>query len=309
MRVVSWQQSHSFQGFLRAACVGDVLVFELLEDAISKELGRAEIFLDMLIGPTVDGDPGGDHEAFGDGAKLVKDGAAPVRVPDVADGHEGVVDGLEEVLVDRHLGAREVGLLGLCRDEQEPTLFSEALDNLGGLLGDEAANGAAELSELHDRLVDEGVKLLNRLGYGLRRRGRRGRRRGGGVGALGQGECLLEVRDGLRQLDSRGRDILEPSSGRLQPACPVSACLGKGVGVGAGAGRASRQRVGWHHGVDSRQGKAPRRLKAAHLLIRVVRLCMLLLAAMLSFVKSQRGNRVLGKLRYNGRRRGVQNRG
>lgn len=87
----------------------------------------------MLVRTIVDGDPCEDHRSFGYGAELHEDGRTSVRFFDVADGNESLVDGLEQVLVHGHLGAVQIGLLGLGGDEQEVTLSLETLQNLGGL--------------------------------------------------------------------------------------------------------------------------------------------------------------------------------
>lgn len=87
----------------------------------------------MFVCSAVHRHPGRHHKALSHSAELVKDGAPTVRVLDVADLHQGLVDGLEKVLVHRHLGAGKVGLLRLGRNKEELALFLKTLDNLDGL--------------------------------------------------------------------------------------------------------------------------------------------------------------------------------
>ena len=111
----------------------------ILKHAVSKELDRRKAVLDMLVRLGVDGDPGQDHDALGDGADLVEVGGAPIGLPDVTDSHQGLVDGLQQILVDRHLGAGEIGLLGLGGEQEEIPLLLEALEHFFGLEKRESA--------------------------------------------------------------------------------------------------------------------------------------------------------------------------
>ncbi len=112
---------------------GRIPVLVILKHAVSKELDRREAVLDMLVRFGVDGDPGQDHDALRDGADLVEVGGAPIGLPDVTDSHQGLVDGLQQILVDRHLGAGEIGLLGLGGEQEEIPLLLEALEHFIGL--------------------------------------------------------------------------------------------------------------------------------------------------------------------------------
>ncbi len=191
-------------------------------------------------------------------------------------------DGLHQVLEDGHVGALQVGLLGLCGDEQELALLLEGVDDLGGLLLDQAADGVAELDPALEGLVDEVVKLLDRLGARARgagagglgvtatrgEAGGGGRRRGGGRGVRGAGG-LGEARDGLGEVECclgrypRGRDVAASSLGEggSSRSAWVGSCQGH---VGDAPGDAAGRRVG-------EGGRLSWRV--THLLIKVVRLC------------------------------------
>ena len=52
------------------------------------------------MGAAIDGNPRQHHDAIGNSAQLGVHGVRPVRVLDFANGHEGFIDWLEEVLVD-----------------------------------------------------------------------------------------------------------------------------------------------------------------------------------------------------------------
>ncbi len=207
-------------------CAGVILVLVLLDNAVAKELGGSEKLFDVGKGLVADGDPGEDHDAVGDGAELRVHGVRAVGLLELGDGHERVVDGLEQVLVQGHVGALQVGLDGLCGDEEKLALGLEAGHDVGGLLGDEASDLVAAVHIVGDGRVDKGVKVLNGfgqlLGDGLllrrrrRRRGsgRRGSRgigcqRGGGRGRRGEGADILG------DLGRRG-NVFEARGGRFE---------------------------------------------------------------------------------------------
>ena len=92
---------------------GILLVLEFLEHSIAEELGRAEAFFDMLVRTVVDGDPGKHHDAIRDSAQVGVHGVRTIRLLQLCDGHESLVDGLQEVLIHCHVGSGKVRLLGL----------------------------------------------------------------------------------------------------------------------------------------------------------------------------------------------------
>lgn len=126
-----------------------VLILVLVEHFVAKELRGAERLVDVLEGLGVKSDPGKHHDTLSHGTELSKVGRAAVGLLDVTDGDEGLLDGLDEFLVEGRLGAH-VGLLSLCGDEEEGALLLKAIEDLCGLLGDDATKLVAGVDILLD---------------------------------------------------------------------------------------------------------------------------------------------------------------
>lgn len=83
----------------------DILVFVFLDDAVAEELSGSKKLFDVGIRFVANGDPGEDHDAVGNGAQLCVHWVRAVGLLEFGNGHERVVDGFEEVLVQCHVGA------------------------------------------------------------------------------------------------------------------------------------------------------------------------------------------------------------
>ena len=157
------------------------------DDTVPEELRRTERFLYVFEWLVIHCYPGQYHNPFGHCTQLIEHWRSAIRLLDVTHGHESFVDGLQELLIDGHIGGdRDVGFLRLSGDKQEAALLLEAVEDLGGLFGYQATNLFAGLDIFVDGLVNEVVELLDRLGKvllgggsrdsrGIRRRGRRQR--------------------------------------------------------------------------------------------------------------------------------------
>lgn len=110
-----------------------VFILVLLDNAVAKELGRAHALLDMSKGSVAHGNPGENHDTVANGAKLCVHRVGTVRILEFGNGHQSIVDRLEQLLIDGHVGAVQVGLGGLCCDEEELALFLETSQDSSGL--------------------------------------------------------------------------------------------------------------------------------------------------------------------------------
>ena len=120
-------------------------VLLLFKHPISKELGRAKAFFHVFVRAVFNGHPCEHHNAIGDGTQLRVHGIRPVRVLELSDADDDIVDWLQQLLEDGKLW-----LCGFRGEKQELPLFLEPAMHLAGLWTECVGQLAGEVAQTED---------------------------------------------------------------------------------------------------------------------------------------------------------------